>query len=152
MAAPGNGEGSGGHAGMDSHEAVLSEADLIWTLEQVEAACDEMAEAVRETLADRNPLVLSVMLGGMIPAAYLLTRLDFPLDIDYVHATRYRGETTGADLHWRARPSTPLTGRTVLVVEDILDEGLTLAAVLDWCRDEGAESSLCGVEKFYQTF
>ena len=128
-----------------SAEAVLRDADLICTPEQVSQAYDEMAHAVHDRLSEANPLVLSVMLGGMIPAAQLLQRLDFPLDIDYVHATRYRGETRGADLHWLARPSTSLEGRTVLVVDDILDEGLTLAAVLEWCRGEGAAAVYCAV-------
>ena len=121
-------------------EAVLRDADLIWTPEQVGLACDHLAQTIDGSLRERNPLVLAVMLGGLIPAAQLLIRLDFPLDIDYVHATRYRGETRGADLHWLARPNTPLEGRTVLVVDDILDEGLTLAAVLDWCRSQKAEA------------
>ena len=128
-----------------SAEAVLRDADLIATPEQVGVAYDELARRVDEQLREANPLVLAVMLGGLIPAAQLLTRLDFPLDIDYVHATRYRGETRGAELQWLARPSTSLRGRTVLVVDDILDEGLTLAAVLDWCRQQGADRVLCAV-------
>jgi len=133
-------------------EAVLRDADLIWTPEQVAGAFDRLAKAVDETMRDRNPLVLAVMLGGMIPTAHLLTRLDFPFDIDYVHASRYRGATRGAELHWLARPSTSLAGRTVLVVDDILDEGLTLAAVLDWCQKQEAQDvrSLALVHKDHE--
>ncbi len=133
------------HVATASVEAVLRDADLIATPEQVALAYDDLARCVDQHLRAANPLVLTVMLGGLIPAAQLLTRLDFPLDIDYVHATRYRGETRGADLQWLARPSTSLEGRTVLVVDDILDEGLTLAAVLDWCREQGAQCVQCAV-------
>lgn len=134
-----------GEAALASAEAVLRDADLISTPEQVSAAYDKLARAIDSELRDRNPLVLAVMLGGLIPAAQLLTRLDFPLDFDYAHATRYRGETRGADLQWKARPGMSLEGRCVLVVDDILDEGLTLAAVLKWCREQGAEQVLSAV-------
>jgi hypoxanthine phosphoribosyltransferase len=66
----------------------------------------------------------------------LLQRLDFCLQLDYVHATRYRGGTQGGErVEWIARPRTPLAGRTVLVVDDILDEGHTLAAILADLRE-----------------
>jgi len=85
-----------------------------------------------------DTLTLAVMLGGLIPAARLLDRLDFPLDVDYIHATRYRGEIRGTELQWRARPSAELRDRVVLIVDDILDEGLTLAGIVDYCRSAGA--------------
>lgn len=127
------------------HDAVLRDADMLCTPETVSTAFDSLAGTVTKALHDRNPLVLPVMIGGLVPAGRLITRLDFPLDIDYVHATRYRGATRGAELAWLARPQTPLEGRTVLVVDDILDEGLTLAAILEYCRDEGAEQVLSAV-------
>ncbi|MCW8959255.1 MAG: hypoxanthine-guanine phosphoribosyltransferase, partial [Gammaproteobacteria bacterium] len=84
------------------------------------------------------PLILAVMSGAMIPAGVLLTHLDFPLQIDYIHATRYRGDTAGGEIEWRVAPRFPLKGRCVLVIDDILDEGLTLQAIIDTCRKEGA--------------
>ena len=76
-------------------------------------------------------MIICVMIGGLVPLGNLLHRLDFPLEVDYVHATRYRGDITGGDIHWKVRPSTNLAGRTVLVVDDILDGGITLAAIID---------------------
>lgn len=108
------------------------------TEEEVATAFDRMAAGIRAELKETNPVVLCVMLGGLIPTARLLVRFDFPLELDYVHATRYRGDTRGRDLHWRARPATPLAGRHVLVIDDILDEGITLAGVLEFCREQGA--------------
>lgn len=122
-----------------SHEeagTVLAEADLLFTSDQISAAIERMAAVVSERLAGTNPVILAVMVGGLLPTARLLSRLSFPLDLDYVHATRYRNDVRGHDIEWIAKPTTPLAGRTVLVVDDILDEGVTLSAILDWCSGE----------------
>lgn len=118
--------------------AVYAEADCLFDQSQVEAALAQMAEAITADLADKNPLVLAVMSGAMIPAGILLSRLDFPLQIDYIHATRYRGDTAGGELEWRVPPRFPLQGRNVLIIDDILDEGLTLQAIVESCREQGA--------------
>ncbi len=117
---------------------VLREADLLHSEQTLHAELDRMAAAITDKLEDRNPLLLCVLTGGIVPMGHLLTRLRFPLQIDYLHATRYRGTTRGGELHWIARPALPLQGRTVLVVDDILDEGLTLQAILAFCREQGA--------------
>ena len=124
----------------EDHAGILERAEEVCSRARVEAALDRMAEAVHRDLADRDPLVLVVMLGGMMPAAWLLQRLSFPHQVDYVHATRYRGATRGAGLEWRARPGAEIAGRDVLVVDDILDEGYTLAAILEDCRSRRAAS------------
>lgn len=121
-------------------EQVYREADCLYSRAEVEAAIAGMANAITLQLSDSNPLVLCVMTGALIPMGQLLTHLDFPLQIDYVHATRYRGETCGGELHWLARPRTPLQDRVVLVVDDILDEGVTLQAILEELRAQGARA------------
>jgi len=117
---------------------VLETAELLHGAEAVRQALDGMADAITAELADTNPIVLCVLTGGIIPAGHLLTRLTFPLEIDYLHATRYRGATTGKHVQWVCRPESILQGRTVLIIDDILDEGHTLADVLEFCRDAGA--------------
>ncbi len=124
---------------------MLAESEVVCTEDEVAAAFDRMAAEIRTVLKDSNPVVLCVMLGGLIPTARLLARFDFPLELDYVHATRYRGDTRGRELHWRAKPATALAGRDVLVIDDILDEGITLAGVLDYCRKQGATTVRCAV-------
>ncbi len=126
-------------------QKILQEADLLHPPGEVEAAFDRLAQAITQRLEHRTPLVLGVMIGGLVPTAKLLQRLRFPLHVDYIHATRYGGRTRGGKLHWMARPSTPLKGRTVLLVDDILDEGLTLAALAAYCREEGAGEVLSAV-------
>lgn len=131
---------------------VYHEADCLFNREQVERAILNMAKAISQDLAGKNPLVLAVMSGAMIPAGILLSHLDFPLQIDYIHASRYRGATSGGDLEWRVPPRFSLEGRCVLVIDDILDEGLTLQAILDSCRNRGASEvhSAVLVKKVHQ--
>ncbi|MES9979118.1 MAG: phosphoribosyltransferase family protein, partial [Candidatus Thiodiazotropha sp. 6PLUC5] len=108
---------------------VLATADLIYSTQEVERAMDKMAKEIAAQLATEDPLVLCVMNGALIPTGQLLTRLDFPLRHDYIHATRYQGGTSGSELEWKGRPSASLSGETILVVDDILDHGITLSTI-----------------------
>ncbi len=118
----------------------LRGAEQLYDAEAVSAALDRMAAEITERYAQARPLIIGVMIGGMIPAGRLLPRLDFPLEVDYVHASRYRNRTAGGELVWHALPSTPIEGRDLIVVDDILDEGYTLAAILESFRNAGARS------------
>jgi hypoxanthine phosphoribosyltransferase len=113
---------------------VLREAELLYPAAAVEAALDRMAQAITARLHDQDPLVLVVMNGALIPAGQLLTRLDFPFQISYLHATRYQSGTRGGELHWLARPSMAVADRVVLVIDDIFDEGKTLHAIVTELR------------------
>lgn len=126
-------------------QAMLANAELIHSEEAVNNAVTEVAAAIRARLADKYPLVLCVMTGGVVFCGQLLTQLDFPLDFDYLHATRYGPETQGGKISWRSAPWTSVKGRSVLVVDDILDEGVTLAAVKESLRRMGAEEVLTAV-------
>lgn len=130
---------------------VVNRAELLVTAEQVSSAIVRMAQQITEDLADKQPVVLVVMNGGVIPAGQLLPKLAFPLTQDYVHASRYRGETVGKDLHWINEPTCNLGDRTVLIIDDILDEGHTLKGIQDYCLGEGAANvkSAVLVEKLH---
>ena len=119
-------------------QAVADRADCLYSEEQVEAAIDELAASISEQLVDKNPIVLCIMNGGLILCGKLVTRLNFPLQIDSVHASRYRGATSGSNLHWKSYPNLNLAERTVLVVDDIFDEGATMEAIMDYCKQESA--------------
>ena len=124
---------------------VYEQSTCLYTTHEVEAALDRMAIKIHEKLQDKNPIILCVMVGGLIVLGNLLPRLDFPLEVDYVHATRYNGETTGGELLWKVKPSTSLAGRTILVVDDILDGGVTLAAIIQEIKKLGAKDILSAV-------
>ena len=104
-------------------------ARRLYSARDVARALDRMAEKLAPRLEHSNPVVLAVMHGGAFAALELCKRFSFPHEFDYVHVTRYRGETRGGDLKWRVRPSKELGGRTVLLVDDILDHGTALRAL-----------------------
>lgn len=132
---------------LDLNELKLAreQADCLADEQAVEAALDRMAEAITTRLADTNPLVYTVMNGGLIFAGRLLPRLPFPLEVAYLHATRYGHAIQGTLLDWRVRPTQDLRGRTVLVLDDILDEGHTLNAIIEHLKAEGASTVLSAV-------
>jgi len=119
---------------------IEQDAVLLHDEQAVEAALDKMAIEITHQLTDKNPLVLCVINGGIIATGKLLPRLKFPLTLDSIHASRYRNQTSGSEIHWLFKPSTPLKGRNVLIVDDILDEGHTLKALVDWCQQQAATS------------
>jgi len=124
----------------DAAESVFSRADLLYTAADVEAALDKLARAISRELSGENPLILCPMIGGVVITGQLITRLNFPLEVDYIHATRYRGETTGKDLQWLRRPQPGVANRTVLILDDILDQGITLEKIIAACEQAGARS------------
>lgn len=119
---------------------VYQRSECLYTKNQVEQALDRVAEAIHEKLADTNPILLCVMIGGLVPVGNLLPRLNFPLSLDYAHATRYQGTLTGGDLLWKMYPSADLRNRTILIVDDILDSGITLAAMAHYCQAQQAKA------------
>lgn len=124
---------------------ILAEADLVRSAAEIGQALDRLAAEIGARLADANPLVLTVMGGAVVFAGQLLPRLAFPLECDYLHATRYGDVTTGGELAWVVEPRTPVQGRTVLVLDDILDEGITLAAIKRRLLAQGARECLVAV-------
>ena len=119
----------------------LATSDVVHDRVAIESAIATMAGRIAGDYAGRVPVFLTVMHGGLPFAGQLALELGargLDLTFDYLHATRYRGATSGGELVWKHRPATPLRGREVLLVDDIVDEGHTLKAVRDWCHAEGA--------------
>lgn len=126
--------------GLDSVHAVAACAELLVTAAEVEASLDRMAREIAAVLGGRDPLVLCVMTGAIVVTGRLLPRLGFPLRLEYVHASRYGENTKGGQLQWMHRPSGSIDGEHILVVDDVLDEGVTLEAIAKACREDGARS------------
>jgi len=123
----------------------LARADLIHDTAAINAGIQRMGAEITAALAGERAVFLSLMHGGMIFAGQLALAIKSDLEFDYVHATRYRGATTGTDLHWIKQPAATLNARTVVLADDILDEGKTLKAVRDFCLDRGARRVLIAV-------
>jgi len=122
-------------------QGALAIAEQVHDRATIERAIAAMAVRIRNDYAGDVPLYLTVMHGGLPFAGQLALELGargLDLEFDYLHATRYRGATSGADLAWKHRPATSLRGRRVLLVDDIVDEGHTLDAVRAWCVGQGA--------------
>ncbi|CAG0974672.1 hypoxanthine-guanine phosphoribosyltransferase [Geobacter sp.] len=130
---------------LDEVKQVYAEADCLFTAAQIEESIERMAREITGRLADTNPIVFCVMNGGLIVTGKLLPKLEFPLEAEYLHATRYGHKLYGTVLDWKVRPTKELKGRTVLIIDDILDEGETLGAICDWCRDMEAKEVLTAV-------
>ena len=125
----------------------LTQSDLLHERDELETVIADMGRRIDAALDGERAVFLTVMNGALIFAGQLALAIRTDLEFDYVHATRYRGATSGSDLHWLREPLVPLAGRVVLLVDDILDEGHTLKAVRDDCYRRGAKrvliASLC---------
>ncbi|TNC99435.1 MAG: hypoxanthine phosphoribosyltransferase [Gallionellaceae bacterium] len=123
----------------------LADAEMLFSADEVQAALVHVAKEINATLADQHPLVLSVMGGAVIFTGQLLPMLDFPLDFDYLHVSRYGNEKQGGELHWRVAPRENVKGKVVLVLDDILDEGHTMHAIKQRVMELGATKFYCAV-------
>lgn len=133
---------------MNREEAlhIFSHSEEIVSAGEVTASIARMAHEMRDQMSDVFPLVLSVMGGAAVFTGMLLPHLDFPLEFDYIHLTRYRNTTQGsAEMQWRVAPAESVKDRVVLVLDDILDEGETMAAIRDRILAMGATRFLSAV-------
>lgn len=125
--------------------AALPRAERLHEHAVLEAAIARIGAAITRMLDGERAVFLTVMNGGMFFAAPLALAIDGDLEFDYVHATRYGNATVGHAIEWRRRPQASLAGRTVILADDILDEGHTLVALRDYCIAEGAKRVLIAV-------
>ena len=124
---------------------LLADSEVLFTADEVNAGTARIAQALNRDYADQHPLILSVMGGAVVFSGQLLPQLNFPLDFDIVQASRYGDKTVGAQLTWRVAPRDNIVGRDVIILDDILDEGITLAAIVDLVKRTGAKSVACAV-------
>ena len=118
---------------------------LVFSNTEISDALEKLAGKLNIQLKGETPVVLCVMQGGLVFSGHLIPRLECMLEIDYIHATRYDNKTSGGELVWKAYPVTPLTDRTVLVLDDILDEGQTLQSIIQYCELQGASKIISAV-------
>lgn len=117
---------------------VQQSARLLHSVAEVENAIQVVADKINARLANTNPVILCVMNGGIVVTGQLITRLNFPLTLDAINVSRYGNQTSGSQLNWLQKPVSSLQGRTVLIVDDILDQGITLEAIYQYCQTQGA--------------
>jgi hypoxanthine phosphoribosyltransferase len=117
---------------------ILDEADQLFSAQAVSHSVKRMAEELAAVLSEQYPLILAVMGGAVVFAGQLLPLLAFPLSFDYLHVSRYDNEIQGGEINWKIAPPAAVQNRVVLVLDDILDEGITLAAIRERIMQQGA--------------
>lgn len=118
---------------------------LVFSNAEINRALEKLADKLNRQLENDTPVVLCVMQGGLVFSGHLIPRLQCMLEIDYIHATRYDNKTSGGALAWKAYPVTSLAKRTVLILDDILDEGQTLQSIIQYCESQGASKIISAV-------
>lgn len=129
----------------ERYQEILATAQCLYSAVQVEEAIAQMAQRITARIGGENPVICSILTGGIVLTGKLITQLPFALELDYLHVSRYRNRTEGGELYWKAKPTIDFKGRTVLLVDDILDEGVTLQAAVDYCEQAEAASILTAV-------
>lgn len=119
-------------------DELSANSKCLFNLAEVEQGLDVLVNNVTQDLQDKRPVVIGVMRGALAMMGYILPRLPFYLEVDYVHASRYQKQLTTGELLWLHEPHIPLEGRSVLLVDDILDQGITLKAISEKCYALGA--------------
>lgn len=123
---------------LEEVKEVQQQADCLFNRQQIEQAIDQLAVRLRAEIADSNPVLLVIMRGGMMFASSLAQRLPFPLELEYLHASRYGDALSGGGLDWIVKPPASIAGRQVLLIDDIYDLGRTLLDVREACSALGA--------------
>jgi hypoxanthine phosphoribosyltransferase len=123
----------------DEVECVRKNSVCILDENAVELMLTELAAKISEQCSEQNPIILCVMTGAVFAVGQLLPKLNFPLEMDYIHATRYQGNTVGDELVWKQLPTATLLGRTVIIVDDVLDVGITMAQIKKYCEEQGVK-------------
>lgn len=129
----------------ENAQQILAHAELIYPADQLTLQIKRLSAEISSVLANQYPLVLSVMGGAVVFTGQLLPLLHFPLDFDYLHASRYNHAFQGSTLHWKIAPPEQVSGRVILILDDVLDEGHTMAAIRQRVLAMGAKQFYCAV-------
>lgn len=125
---------------MDQTNLLPDNCTLLFSQRKIRKSIKKMAKKLNTDYANQPVVFLTIMNGGMIFASDLSKKLNLDMEMDYVQVSRYGTETTGGQLIWKHQCETSLEGKHVLLVDDIFDEGYTLLAVDEWCKERGAKS------------
>lgn len=128
---------------MKDKQQVFDNSEQLYSMGDINDALEGLADLLTQQYATVNPVLLCVMNGSVITTGHLLPKLSFPLELDYIHVSRYGDKTIGGELNWLHKPNISLENRAVILIEDIFDQGVTLQALRDHCQQAGAKSVSC---------
>jgi len=120
------------------YQKIHQNAICIYSKKEVDQSLDKMAQEMNKCLNDSNPIFICILLGGIVPLGNLLPRLNFQLEINYIHITSYGSDNKIGKLQWKATPTINLLNRTVVLIDDILDTGYTMKGAIEYCKSKGA--------------
>ncbi|MFK8027684.1 MAG: hypoxanthine-guanine phosphoribosyltransferase [Gammaproteobacteria bacterium] len=126
-------------------QAVKENSDLIFSASQIKSAIENMGFALEEKINGKNAILVCVMNGGIITTSDLLRSMDCDVRLDYLQVARYRDKTVGGSLHWLKEPQLSLEDQTVVLVDDIYDEGYTMEELVSYCKKHGAKEVITTV-------
>ncbi len=125
---------------MNQNKILPENCTLLFSKDKIQSEIKILADKLNDDYDGKEVVYLTIMNGGMIFASDLSKQLDLDMEMDYVQVSRYGTETTGGQLIWKHQCETNLKGKHVIIVDDIFDEGYTLMAVDEWCKEQGAKS------------
>lgn len=125
---------------MESFQSILKASLILYSNQEIHSAIKNIAENINQDIRDENLYVLTVMNGGLFFSSHLMPLLKHNIYHDYIHATRYGKETQGSKVHWVKEPDETIKGHSVLIIDDILDEGVTLMEIISKCKKIGAKN------------
>jgi hypoxanthine phosphoribosyltransferase len=131
--------------GRSVEDLSIDQAICIFKRAEIDLAIEAVAKKINQSLAGEDVLVLPILNGGLVFSGVLIPQLTMPLQLDYMHVSRYRNNIGAEQLQWRATPSVPLKGKSVLLVDDIFDRGDTLHEAIRWCENAGAKKVISAV-------
>ena len=123
------------------------EVRILINRQEIEAAVSRLAAEISQDYHDKYPLLIGILKGSFMFMADLIRHLDFPLEVDFIGLSSYgKGKQTSGKVKVAHDISTPIKGREVLVIEDIVDTGLTTAFLLDYLqKKKPASLKLCSL-------
>ena len=119
-------------------QTIKDNAELVYSASQIKTAVEKIGFQLAARITGKNPILLCVMNGGLTLSADLMRRMDCDIRFDYLQVARYRDKTTGGSLHWLKEPALSLENQTVVIIDDIYDEGYTMAELVSYCQTHGA--------------
>ena len=124
---------------MDTIQTLISKSSVLYSEVEIKNAIYDIASQANQTINAKELYVLCVMNGALIFAGQLLPQLKMNIQYHYIHATRYEKSLTGDSIRWLVKPPKDIEGKTVLILDDILDEGVTLKEIVSMCRTMNAK-------------
>jgi len=127
---------------------IIKDSKILYSCDEIKVAISTIADEINEYFveAENNITVLPVMKGALPFAGHLIPLLSFNTNIEYIHVTRYHQNIGIQNCDWLYKPHiSVIKNKDILVLDDILDEGITLLNINNELKSMGARSIMTAV-------